>query len=91
MCNSHIVIDTGDLCIQVSRSSVFPTAYMRALVTIMVPFLCSLLVFLASFTLADQLGNIICDSWPMHSGTGSEKAFFGPKVAVEDGFQDIWY
>ena len=54
-------------------------------------FLRSLLVFLASFTLADQLGNIICDSWAMHSATGSEKAFFNPKEALVDGFQDIWF
>ena len=54
-------------------------------------FLRSLLVFLASFTLADQLGNIICDSWPMHSGTRSEKAFLNPREALVDGFQDIWY
>ena len=79
-----MVIETGDLCIQVSRSSVFPTDYMAALVTAVVPF--ALPVFLASFTLAVKLGHVIRDSWPMQSRTGSEQAYFNPKVAVVDGF-----
>ena len=57
---------------------------MAALVTAVVPY--ALLVFLASVTLADKLGNVICDSWPMQSGTGSEQAYFNPKVALVDGF-----
>ena len=40
-----------------------------ALVVVMVPS-----VFFsgasASLTLADKLGNVICDSWPVHSGPG---------------------
>ena len=45
-------------------------------------------MFLASFTLADKSGNIICDSRRINSGTGYEKAFIHPEV---DGFQDVWH
>ena len=36
--NIRIVIDTGDFCIQLSWSSVFPTAYMAALVSAVAAF-----------------------------------------------------
>ena len=36
--NIHIVIDTDDFCIQISWSSVFPKAYMAALVSAVAAF-----------------------------------------------------